>query len=76
MSRDLREYARKTNIQLAVGSVILLFGVGLGLIFLIYGKQAALLGFICLLAAMIPIVLILMFLFLSDWIVKRARLKD
>lgn len=73
MSRDLREYARKTNIQLAVGSVILLFGVGLGLIFLIYGKQAALLGFICLLAAMIPIVLILMFLFLSDWIVKRAR---
>ena len=72
MSRNLREYARKTNVRLAVGAFFLLFVVGVGLIYLIYGPGAATLGFFCLLAAMFPIVLILLFLFITDWIVKRA----
>ncbi len=72
MSRDLRDYARKTNLRLAVGAVLLLFIVGLGLVYLIYGVEAALMGLLCLLAAMIPVGLILLFLFLTDWIVKRA----
>ena len=72
MTRDLRKYARNTSVQLGVGAFFLLFIIGLGLIYLVYGKQAALLGFICLLAALFPIVLILLFLFITDWIVKRA----
>lgn len=72
MSRDLREYARKTNVRLGVGTFFLLFVVGIGLIYLIYGPGAAMLGFICLLGAMLPVVLILLFLFITDWIVKRA----
>ncbi len=75
MKRDLREYAKQTNIQLAVGAFVLLFVVGLGLIYLIYGPRAAGLGFLCLLGGMLPIALILFFLFGIDWIVKRARPK-
>ena len=72
MSRDLRAYARNTSVRLAVGAFLLLFVIGLGLIYFIYGKEAALLGFFCLLAALVPIVLILLVIFLNDWIVKRA----
>ena len=72
VSRDLRDYARKTNVRLAVGAFFLLFGVGIGLIYLIYGSGAAMLGFFCLLAALFPVVLILLFLFITDWILKRA----
>ena len=72
MSRDLRDYARKTNVRLAVGAFFLLFVVGIGLIYLIYGPRAATLGFICLLGAMLPVVLILLFLFITERIVKRA----
>lgn len=72
MSRDLRAYARNTSVRLAVGAFLLLFVIGLGLIYFIYGKEAALLGFFCLLAALVPIVLIILVIFLNDWIVKRA----
>jgi hypothetical protein len=72
MSRDLREYARRTNVRLAVGAFFLLFVIGVGLIYLIYGREAAVLGFFCLLAALLPVGLILLFLFITDWIVKRV----
>ena len=72
MSRDLRKYARRTNVRLGVGAFFLLFVIGIGLIYLIYGPGAATFGFLCLLAALFPIVLILLFLFITDWIVKRA----
>ena len=72
MSRDLRKYARNTNVHLGVGAFFLLFVVGILLIYLIYGSGAAMLGFFCLLAALLPVVLILLFLFITDWIVKRA----
>ena len=75
MKRDLREYSKRTNIQLAVGAFVLLFMVGLGLIWLIYGKGAALIGFLCLLGALVPIALILLALFGLDWIVKHANSK-
>ncbi len=75
MKRDLREYAKQTNIQLAVGAFVLLFIVGLGLIYVIYGPGAAGLGLLCLLGGMVPIAIILFFLFGIDWIVKRARPK-
>ena len=43
--KDLREYAKQTNVRLALGAFILLFVVGVGLIWLIYGENAAGLGF-------------------------------
>ena len=75
MNRDLRKYARQTNVQLATAAVLLFFVVGLGLIYLIYGAGAAGLGFLCLLAGLVPIAIILVVLFGMDWIVKHARPK-
>ncbi len=75
MKRDLREYAKHTNIQLIVGAFLLLFGVGIGLIYLIYGPGAAGIGFLCMLGGLLPIALILVALYGMDWIVKRGRSK-
>ena len=75
MKRDLREYAKQTNIQLGIAAIILLFGVGLGLIYVIYGPGAAGVGLLCLLGGLMPIAIILIVLFGIDWIVKRARPK-
>ena len=73
--RDLREYAKRTNIRLALGAFILVFVVGVALIWLIYGEQAAGMGLVCLMAALIPIILILFVFVAIDWILGRARPK-
>lgn len=75
MKRDLREFARQTNIRLLAGAFVLLFGVGLLLIYLIYGASAALIGGLCLLGALVPIALIVAALNGMDWIVRRGRPK-
>ena len=72
MSRDLRKYASQTSFQLIVGGLLVLFIVGDGLIYLIYGSYQALMGLLCLLAGLIPIVLIILIFILLDWIRKRA----
>jgi len=71
--RDVRKYAKQTDIQLGVGAFLLLFLVGIGLIYIIYGSGAAVLGFLCLLAGLAPLVLIFLSLELLDWIQKRAN---
>jgi hypothetical protein len=73
MIRDLRKYARQTTVRVAAGAVLLLFIVGDGLIYLIYGKAAAVMGLLCLVGGMIPIALIFAILFLMEWISKRAN---
>lgn len=75
MSKDLRKYARDTNVRLAVGAFILLFVVGVGLIWAIYGQGAAGMGLLCLLAALLPIILILAIFLAMEWILRRARPK-
>jgi hypothetical protein len=75
LKRDLREFARQTNVGVLTGAFMLLFGVGVLLIFLIYGAGAAVAAFLCLLVGLIPIGLILAWLFGMDWIVRRARPK-
>ena len=75
MSRDLRKYAKQTNVRLAVGAFLLLFVVGLGLIWAVYGQGAAGMGLFCLLAGLAPVVLITAVFFAIDWILKSARPK-
>jgi multisubunit Na+/H+ antiporter MnhB subunit len=73
--RDLREYSKQTNVRLALGAFILLFVVGVGLIWLIYGGNAAGMAFTCLLAALFPVILILSVFLAIEWVLKRARPK-
>jgi hypothetical protein len=73
MSRDLRKYARQTNFRLIVGALLLLFIVGDGLIYAIYGPSAAVTGLLCILGGLVPVGLIVLALLLLDWITKRAN---
>jgi hypothetical protein len=74
MSRDLRQFARQTNIRLIIGFLLVLFIIGDGLIYLFIGQQAALMGVICLLAGLSPVILIIIALWFIDWIVRRNDL--
>jgi hypothetical protein len=73
MSRDLRRYARQTNIRLLIGFITLLFLVGDGLIYLVYGREAALLGLICIVAGLAPLTLIWFSLVFMDWVVRKEK---
>lgn len=73
MTRDLRKYARNTNIRLFAGFIILLLTVGGSLIYMIYGVEGTIMGLICLLAGLAPLVLIALILWVMEWIVKRAN---
>lgn len=71
--RDLRRYARQTDIQFVAGFIFLLLVIGEGLIWYFYGQPAALLGLICLAGGTAPIALIWVLLWLAEVIVKRSR---
>ena len=73
MGRDLRKYAKQTNIRLIVGGLALLIIVGLGLILFFYGPQAALSGMLCILVGLIPLILIWILFFILEIITKRAQ---
>jgi len=73
MSRDLRKFAQQTNVRLIVGALLILFVVGDGLIYFIYGPAAAVTGLLCLLGGLVPVVLTVLVLLLLDWITKRAN---
>jgi cation transporter-like permease len=73
--RDLREYAKQTNVRLAIGAFILVFVIGVALIWAFYGEGAAGMGLACLLATLFPVALIMLFFLAIEWILKRARPK-
>ncbi len=66
MPEDLRKYASQTRLRLILWFLGILFFIGLGLVWILYGREAALFGFLCLLGASIPIGLIAIFLLLLD----------
>lgn len=73
MGRDLRRYSRQTISRLILGGIMLLFLVGGGLILAIYGPGALSTGLICMFAGLSPVFLIVIFLWVIEWISKRVR---
>jgi len=74
--RDLRKYARNTNSRLVFGFIFLLFLVGDGLIYLFYGRGAALTGLICIMGGFVPILLIIGLFAVMDIVIKNANEED
>jgi hypothetical protein len=72
MIRDLRRYASQTTTRLFVGFLLLLFLVGEGLIYIFLGPQAAVLGVLCILGGLAPMILIALVLLGIEWVVKKA----
>ncbi len=75
MTRDLRKYSRQTQNRLILGFLALVFFLGDGLIYLFWGRDAALMGLICLLLGLTPAVLVWGFLILLDWFVRKEQEK-
>lgn len=73
MPKDTRNYNNQTRSRLVIAFVVLLFTVGLGLIALVYGTNAALLGLLCLLGMLIPVGLVALVMFGLDKIVKKDQ---
>ncbi|HEX2980034.1 MAG TPA: hypothetical protein VHO48_07205 [Anaerolineaceae bacterium] len=73
--RDLRRYAQQTQTRLIFGGLLLLYLVGDGLVYIFYGRNAAVAGLICLTVGLIPLGLIVLVLWLMDWMVKHANRK-
>jgi len=70
MPDDLSKYASQTRFRLILWFLAILFFLGLGLVWVIYGREAAFLGFLCLIGATIPLGLIAIFLLLLDKSIK------
>lgn len=73
MSRDLRKYANQTNVRLVIGGLLLVFIIGIGLIYLFYGQGAALTGLLCLVIGLIPLFLIWIMFWALELITNRVR---
>jgi hypothetical protein len=73
MSRDLHKYSRQTHFRLIIGGLLLIFVIGDGLILIFYGKNAALLGLLCLAGGLTPVVLIWLILLLMEWIANHVE---
>ena len=73
MGHDLRKYAAQTNLRLLIGFFVLLFLLGDGLIYYFMGREAAVLGLMCILGALVPALLVALVLGLIGWIVKKAQ---
>jgi membrane protein implicated in regulation of membrane protease activity len=73
MARDLRQYARQTWVRLIIGAILLIFIVGDGLIYIFYGRSAAVMGAVCLLLGLAPLLLIWIAMLALDFFVKRAN---
>ena len=72
MPRDLRRYTIQTNLRLLTGFVLLLYLVGLGLIYFFYEWEAAITGLICLTLGLMPTLLIWLLLTFLGRIVSKA----
>jgi hypothetical protein len=53
-----------------MGFIVLVFVIGDGLIYIFYGRGAALVGLGCILAALLPVGIITLFLWLAEKYVK------
>jgi hypothetical protein len=73
MGRDLRKYAGQTSLRLVLGGILIFFIVGIGLIYGFYGVRAAIIGLLCMVLGLAPLVMIWFVLWIIDWLTKRAE---
>jgi cation transporter-like permease len=72
-TRDLRRYARTTQVRIVIGALALLFGVGGILIYLFYGPGGAALGLVCFVTALTPVILIVLALWGLDRVARHGH---
>ena len=76
MARDLRKYATETKYRLIIYFLVILFVVGLGLIWWLYGRGAAGMGLLCLVGMALPVVLVILIMLILNTVVKHINRDD
>jgi len=76
MARDLRKYASQTKYRLIIYFLVILFVVGLGLIWWLYGRGAAGMGLLCLVGMALPVVLVILIMLILNTVVKHINRDD
>jgi O-antigen/teichoic acid export membrane protein len=76
MARDLRKYARQTNVRLSIGFAIIIFLIGDGLIYYFYGQGAAIMGALCILLGLVPILLVFLAFLALDLVIRLLQKRD
>lgn len=71
--RDLRGYARGTQVRLLLGGLILVLVVGNGLVWMLYGPNAARLSLMCMGIFLVPGLMIGISLWLMQIVVRKDR---
>jgi hypothetical protein len=71
--RDLRAYARVTQLRLILGALFIIIVVGNGLIWLIYGPEASISALMCTGLGLLPVLLVIGSIGLMGWIVRKER---
>jgi O-antigen/teichoic acid export membrane protein len=76
MARDLRKYARQTNVRLSIGFAIIIFLIGDGLIYYFYGREAAIMGALCILLGLVPLLLVFLAFLGMDLVIRFLQDRD
>jgi hypothetical protein len=71
--RDLRKYAQQTTIRLVFGGILVIVIVAEILIWIFYGREAALFGAVCIMVGLMPLFLTWLFLWGLEWFVKSRQ---
>lgn len=71
MANNLKQYNNETIRRLIYGTLIILFTVGLGLIWAFYGAGAAGMGLLCLIGASVPVLLVISVIFGMDFFMHK-----
>ena len=71
--RDLRRYAQSTTRRLLLGGLLLVFLVGDGLVWVVYGEAAGRAALLCSGLGLGPLLLIFAALEVVSWVARRAR---
>lgn len=76
MAHDLRKYAAQTKYRLIIYFLVILFVVGLGLIWWLYGRGAAGMGLLCLIGMTLPVILVILIMLLLNAVVTNMHRDD
>lgn len=76
MARDLRKYTRQTNVRLTIGFALIIFLVGDGLIYYFFGQGAAIMGAMCILLGVVPLILVLLAFLAIDLLIRFLKERE
>lgn len=71
--RDIRSYSKQTLLRSVIGGLLVIIIVGDILIYIFYGRDAAIFGLMCILIGMIPILFVWLILLGLEWIIKQRE---